>query len=359
MLLITSALAAPPTPGTDEDEQNRRLLEKARGEPAYYAYLRESLRQFLALPPEQQERIRQLDHDLYRQDPATEGRLKLALERYADWYERLPDADRQRVDGAPDAKSHLAVIKQIRRRQWEEHLPRAYHERLAKATDAERTALLQEWRQKERHHPNLVLGLPPARLAEFQLPVQAFVHDFLRPLLSPAEEERLWKAEGEWPLYPATLVELSEKHPFMLPAFATGPTWWKDLPPEVQIRLELLDAGLQRRLHEVEGRWPEFALTADAIVRARNIKLPRDLGPCSAQDLVKHRHFITKLEKELTPAEKAVLQKAEGHWPLYPHTLFQLAHKHKLTIPGGAVRVHLPGPREFWDKLRNAENPSK
>src|SRR5207302_963058 len=150
-----------------------------------------------------------------------------------------------------------------------ERLPRAYRERLARAAEPERTALLREWREQERQRRERALLPPPTRLAEFKLPLDAFVRDCLQPLLSPAEAERLNKAEGEWPRYPTP-----------------------------------------------------------------------------------NRHFIPKVEKQLTPAEEEALRNAEGHWPLYPHLLFELAEKHQVTVPGGGVRIHLPGPVDFWNRFR-------
>ncbi|HMC67127.1 MAG TPA: hypothetical protein VKI65_19480, partial [Gemmataceae bacterium] len=41
-----------------------------------------------------------------------------------------------------------------------------------------------------------------------------------------------------------------------------------------------------------------------------------------------------------------------GNWPLYPRTLFELAYKHHLTLPGQFAVVSLPGSREQWEKYR-------
>src|SRR5205823_4653739 len=55
----------------------------------------------------------------------------------------------------------------------------------------------------------------------------------LSPLLSDEEKERLAKAEGHWPLYPVTLVELADKHPLALPSHH-GATQVSGLPAAVQ-----------------------------------------------------------------------------------------------------------------------------
>ena len=55
------------------------------------------------------------------------------------------------------------------------------------------------------------------------------------------------------------------------------------------------------------------------------------------------------IDKELMPtlkdAERAKLHEAEGRWPDYPLALLDLAHKNNLTVTG----MDLPGPREFWN----------
>src|SRR6059058_5679045 len=59
----------------EELEQNRHLLAKWRQDPAHYARLCYHLSQFLALPPEQQERLRRLDRELHEEDSITSAQL--------------------------------------------------------------------------------------------------------------------------------------------------------------------------------------------------------------------------------------------------------------------------------------------
>src|SRR5438132_12752881 len=95
LLLIALPLVAL-ADGNDEQERNRKLLEKARSDPQHYARLLQDLQAFLALPEERQQELRRLDHDLHDENSASHARLQRALERYSDWLQRLPEADRNR-----------------------------------------------------------------------------------------------------------------------------------------------------------------------------------------------------------------------------------------------------------------------
>jgi hypothetical protein len=343
--------------------QNRLVFQQAKGDPARYARLRENLDAFRRLSPDRQEAVRRLDRELAKQEPAAQKRLIKTLERYRAWSDSLPEADRRRIETATDAYARLRAVKEIRARQWEESLPRAYRDQLARAAPAERAALLKKWRQDEkrrqqdwqtafRHWQELSAGPPPARLADFPPAVRAFVTENLRPMLSREDEERLRKAEGRWPQYPATLVELADKHPYVLPGPLTGPARFRDLPAGLQKQLEKLGPGLLGGLREAEGKWPDYALAVAAVAKMHDITLPRSLGPSRPGDFPRQLGaFIRRrLEPALTSEEKSRLQMAEGHWPLYPRTVAELAASHHLYIPG--PRVHLPGPRDYWDKYR-------
>ena len=72
----------------------------------------------------------------------------------------------------------------------------------------------------------------PVRLSMLPADVQKFVEENLRPLLSKAEEKRLKEAEGKWPRYLRTLVELADTHPISVlgPIGPTGLNAPKDMP---------------------------------------------------------------------------------------------------------------------------------
>src|SRR5262249_52041548 len=135
---------------SSEMEQNRRQLELWRKDKQNYVRLLNELRAFLGLSAEKQRDMRVLDRALAQEKPSRRARLFDAMERYADWLERLPPADRLRIRQASTADDRLRVIREIRLRNWIEHLPRADRERLAKLQGAEREKLLAQLRKRDR-----------------------------------------------------------------------------------------------------------------------------------------------------------------------------------------------------------------
>ena len=69
----------------DRTEENRKLLEKWRQEPAHLARLQHDLAFFQQLSSERQQRLRKLDRDLQEENPAQRARFGRVLQRYADW----------------------------------------------------------------------------------------------------------------------------------------------------------------------------------------------------------------------------------------------------------------------------------
>jgi hypothetical protein len=373
--LLAVVLASPPTargpvptaqassePAAEDLEENRQLLEKWRADPVHAARLRHDLRAFLALPPDQQERLRRLDKDLYDEDSFAAARLLRVLERYVEWLERLPPADRQRVEATADATERLQLLKEMREREWIERLPRALREELEKLAPDQRLARIAELRQDERrrreewqvamrHWDELLQKRPqPARLADFPSDVTRFVQESLMPVLSPEEKKRLWRAEGRWPLFPRTLVELTDRHAIPLPGPMTGPSRYQDLPAEVQQRLPVLKNAPPPFVQKAEGRWPQYAIAVTELARKRKLVLPKQLGPARPQEFsTAIQEFLDKqLLPVLEPEEKNRLKRAEGLWPRFPRELLDLARKHYLQVPG----MGLPGPPALWDKFR-------
>ncbi len=344
-------------------EQHRRLLEKWRQDPIHYARLSSELRHFLALSPDEQERLRRLDRELHEEDSVTSARLLRVLERYVTWREQLPPADRERLEATRDPKARLELIQALREREWIERLPRAVREALQNQAPDQRPARIAELRQEERrrreewqvairHWDELLRKVPqPARLAEFSPDVRSFVRESLWPMLSQAEKDRLRQAEGRWPLYPRTLVKLSDQHPILLPGPPTGPARFHELPAAVQERLPML-RNSPPLVRQAEGKWPHYAMAVTELARRRKITLPQPLGPAHAENFSPAiREFLTqKLMPVLEQEEKNRLKRVEGQWPRYPQVLLDLARKHYLQVPG----MGLPGPREFWDKFRTA-----
>jgi hypothetical protein len=368
------ALALNEQPGEDPKavlEQNRRLLEKWRADPEHYARLQQDLKAFQELPPERQESLRKLDHDLHAEEPAVQARLWRVLDRYTAWLDKLPEADRARIESAPNAKERLRRVKEIRDRQWVSRLPKKQQHEFWKLPPEEQPKAIARLRQAARvrrlewfwaSHPRDEAALKrarPTRLVEFPPEVQFYFGQTLNHLLRQPDRKRLQRAEGHWPLYARTLAQLVEEHPFTLPGLPNrGALWpinYRLLPKDVQKALPLsaLDGKQTRRLNQAIGKWPEYAIEFTKIASERKVDLPRQLGPCRPGDFFPLvQNFIENrlIKNVLTNDEVAKLAAEEGQWPEYPRLLLQLARKHGVVIPGMAV----PGPREFWQAMKTA-----
>jgi hypothetical protein len=341
-------------------ERNRLLLDKYRRDDIdHYQRLQNDLKAFWKLPPAHQERLRKLDRELHQLEPGERERLGMVLKRYTDWYARLSEEDRQRVDAA-EGRRRLRVVREIRERQFLERLPTPLREEVEKASSRKRRTKIAQIRQAERAQRRQWTGtfrvrrLAPRRMSDLPREVQDFVAAELLPRLTPAEKAKLAKAQapgGRGSKLTRLLVEMNERHPVLPPGpdgRIAGP---KDLPPG--LRRDLSDrierAGLGPRLAEATGRWPEFALVVAEAFAGSPEPLP-PLGASRPEEFPPAvRTFLKeKLGKVLTGPEKGRLKKAEGTWPGYPLLLLQLAEKHKLAVPG----MSLPGPSDLWDAAR-------
>jgi hypothetical protein len=364
-LIVLAAAAALPAlagPGaSDESERNRRLLEQWRADPEHYARLRRDLKAFWELPPEQRDRLRRLDRELRQADARTQKRLWGVLERYAGWLERLPEADRQRIARA-DRADRVRVIREVRERQFYDRLPAGQRSGLARLPEPELRAQLDRLRREERELrlacTQLAAARPaapfkPTRMDDFPADVRGYVANVLWHQMKTEEKDQLKSADGApWPLLARTILELAEKHPVKLPGPVTGPSSFADLPVAFRNAMPPKDLPppQHRRLRDLQGRWPEFAMEYSAVARQRGVTLPRQLGPCHPKEFdASVALFIDHtLLPKLTSAEKEELKAAEGHWPDYPRLLVELAKKHGLEIP----YLRLPGPRDLWQRAR-------
>jgi hypothetical protein len=366
ILLILVPLFGGAESGNDELEHNRLLLEKWRKDPEHNETLRRNLRAFLALPEERQKRLRQLDHDLHEEESATSVRLQSVLERYAEWLQGLPEADRQRIQREADPQRRLEIVRELREREWVQRLPRAIREDLEKLPADQRRVRITQLRQEEhkrrrqwqvaiRNWAELTQNRPQiTRLQDLAPDVKTFVHESLFPMLTPEEKNRLLQAEGKHPLFLRTLVELADKHPIRLPGPTTGPARFEQLPSELQTRLKRVKDWPSPQVKQAEGKWPDYAIQVTQFARAsaHKVRLLKQLGPCRPGEFSPPvREFI---EKKLVPAlgadDAAMLHRAEGNWPRYPNLLLRFAWKHGLQVPG----MRLPGPPQMWNPYRVA-----
>jgi hypothetical protein len=359
LLVPVFALADAPADG-----DNRQLLDKMKAsDPQHYARLRHNLAVFRNLPTARQETLRKLDRDLQEETTTTRQRLERVMERYAEWLERLPEAERQSIVQAPDRKTRLQRIHDIRAKQWVKRFPKAQADRIAKLPEAERPELIKKLRQEEleerldwqaaQRHWKAALANPgalPTKLDMLSEEAREAFEKSLKPLLSRDEEKLLKEAEGKWPRFPRTVVELADNHPLTLQG-PVGPTTIKELPPKLVAFLEN-EKGFKpfyNRLKEAEGKWPEFGVALRDLARSPFMRkmfpvahqlLPVKSTPSQPQDFAPIvQQFI---EKKLIPAlddnEAARLKKTESQWPGYPQLVLELARWHNLAVPTGPTR---------------------
>jgi hypothetical protein len=376
LALPVAAALASSEPGAEDLDRNARLVERyRRDDPAYYERLRRDLRAFHRLPEERQEKLRRLDRALHEQDSATQKRLWAVLDRFSAWLERLPEKDRRRVEDAPTREERLRVIKELREQEFIRRLPKRERENLEKLSGEERAAEVARLREEERQvrlawnpdgRPDAVALNPdrPVRPADLSADARTYLKEILVPMLSEKERAELRAAEGQWPLFARTLLELAEKHPVNLPPGRTpGPISPRDLKGEARaVFNELMGPGpkgmapaMKQGLRQTYGKWPDFAkeLTRQAAKHGHPIK---PLAACRPDEFMPPvETFIAKeLLPRLNPAEQDELAKALGKWPDYPEKVLALSKKHNLDVP----MMRLPGARELWDRVRSvAELP--
>jgi hypothetical protein len=358
--------------GSEELEINLRKLAQWRADPEHYARLKRDWSAYMALPRDQRSRLKRLDEDLHALESGTQARLWAVLQRFHDWLDRLSVEERHQIEAAADTAQKLHVIKMLREREWVAQLPRALRERVGNTPEgAERAVLIAQLRKQERDrraewlralHQRTEAFMPdsqPSRLTDFPAEIQEFVRKSLLPALGEEERKRLAAVEGHWPAYPRLLVQLADRHPAVLPPGAAdqvGPTRPNHLPKDLRERLLRKLGPVQKIvLNQSEGKWPDYALAIARMARIKQFSLPSQVFancPCRPKDFTPAVQKF--LEKELLPrlnqSEQKNLLRLEGSWPEYPTAVMDLARKLKLTVPG----TRLPGPTEFWDRLRVA-----
>jgi hypothetical protein len=357
LLLGMVWLARADQPAYDEVELNRVQLEKWKKDAPHYARLRRSLTEFLQMPTERQEAMRQLDRDLQAEDSATGARLMRVLDRYADWLNQLPEEDKQAVLKANGTAERLQRIKQIRDHEWIQREPKNVQDQLVRLAPAEQTARISQLRKAEADFH----GQWDAAILyqdqfnklrntteKFANELHFFIKESLEPMLTQEEKKQLAEVKDKWPLFEMKLVELADKHPVKLPGPTTGPKKFEELPTAVQ--KDIRNFKNAQALLANQGHWPEYAEAVITVAARRGVVLSAPLGKCHEAEFVQPiQEFI---RKELKPAlganEKKNLEGDEGIWPAYPRRLMNLARAHRLPVPGMA----LPGPRDVWEAFR-------
>jgi hypothetical protein len=358
MLPLLIAVPLLPLFGADEAEQRRKVARLKAANPAYYAYLRQETRAFLALPPTRRQQLVQLDQDLHGYTSSEQKHLVEVMNRYTEWLYQLPEAERRQVLETKDRAQRLRLIRQLRERQWLRSQPRAVQERVERleklrqppavvaartvgqgaapraggplgalasvlapidpAADyiarlkAEEKKRQEKWQVAGRHWEDLLAQKPMPNLPiHFGRDVDRYVNDYLRHLVSKEEWERLKAAEGHWPQYPYLLVELADRHPLALPG-THGMDRIDKLPLDVKEGLakpfikgkdvfkkknpKQFDTILANtKIKPWENHWPQFGTAVAEYARDRNLTLPTELWPARLRDLSPQmREFVTE-----------------------------------------------------------------
>lgn len=162
--VVVMAAASALVLGADEDssealERNADLLSKWKADTDHYSRLRRDLKAFYAMPAARRARLRQFDRDLHALDLGKRRRLWDVLYRYNVWLDRLPEADRKRINDAGATEDRLTAIRELREKQWLARLPAKEREELETALNAQperRSSLLLKYKNEERqrkaHH---------------------------------------------------------------------------------------------------------------------------------------------------------------------------------------------------------------
>jgi hypothetical protein len=140
-------------------------------------------------------------------------------------------------------------------------------------TDRERRA---RWQRPPRYRPDAAAR--PARLADFPPEVQDFVKDVLQPRLSAAEKGRLRAAEGRWPQLARAILELAERHAVLPPPrWVSLPPNEFPAPVQAFLKDKLLPAltpAERQRLRKAEGRWPQYPRLVLELARQHHLAVP-------------------------------------------------------------------------------------
>ncbi len=374
VLVLGPLVAANPGEPSEDLEHNRALLNEYLASPETYQRLRRDLRAFYALPRERQEKLRRLDKAMHEGGPREQERRWAVVARYVAWLERLPEPDRQRVLGAGGPDARLAIVREIRDRQWIDSLPEKSKLRagLRKLSPAERAPFVALERRKERERRAHLQSAPmppafPTRLRDLPPEVVAFVRKTLRPMLSEEESKKLDGTEGKgWPQYLRVVRTLADRHPVLPPVHGKkGATRLEELPaaykraftPPKAIKPNRAEQfqKMLAQLKKHEGRWPDYARKAAELgenlaAKRKGVVLP-PLGACRPDQFAPEmqRFLLERLRPPfLTGDEFKELKAREGHWPRYPLYLHKLARDKALIVPG----LTLPGPADLWVGVR-------
>ncbi|MBA2225086.1 anti-sigma factor family protein [Thermogemmata fonticola] len=353
-------------------------------EPPSSTTFAQLVEEFRRLAPNRQAALRELDRELFAQDPAEREYLLRILEAYALWLSRLAPDQRRFILSAGDTAQRLQRVREIREQQWLEALPVEQQKRIRSLSTQERIETIRRLKRHEtdrreswsfirRHAEEIAANRIPwpfhdeaLRKVVVEFARQAFQLDEPgKERLTANERQRyvaaLHTAEqaggSAWFSYGREVYNLSRKYErFLLP------------PPRSQPVLDHTDLGPAARFFEkgraqavtapFRGKWPEFALAvldySNSLPPTERPKLP-PLGPARLEELREplRRVIEQELWPKLRPREREALTAVEGKWPDYCRELRKWAALHDVSLPG----IMLPGSPRHWETLYGARLP--
>ena len=361
LAVLAGRLFAVPEPTAEELKENRAQVEQWHKYPEQIARLRRDLQAFRAQPEARREQILKLDYDLHQESWSTRTRLRNVLDRYAEWLERQSDADRDAIQNAPTKAARIALIQELRNKEWMQGRARVVQDRWNALKADERSLFVRKEREKDRERQKgwqvairywkpLMEGRTPTRFNDLDPRDQIGVKEYLLPMLSTDEKQRLAGAEGSWPGYVLTLVDIADRHPLALPG-TEGPRTFAELPRLIQ---QMRFKGKEPVLPKPKpGAWTEFAVAVlEQNDKRGNKPFPNEFWARSNASLrpPMQEYVDNTLKPALTTDELERLAQAEGKWPAYPVAIRELAEAHRLPAP--PWQTALFGPREQWDPYR-------
>jgi hypothetical protein len=392
-LFAATALWAAGEPTAEELEQNQRRVEALRKQPDLIARLRENLQAFEKLKDKKKHAVLQLDQDLHELAANKQARYWNVLERYADWLEHLRKEDLQLIKDAPDAAARLAVIKDLRDREWMQGQPKAYRLEWEKLQGEARGQFVAKLRLDERQkHQRWVISQRfwkelesqktlPCRLSDFAVEVKGkvkdkeapktvnkveiYVNDYLKPYMTAQEEEQLKEAEGRWPDYPVVLVEIASRRTPALPPQTKELRKFDDLPRPIKKALTEIKGKESKKaaksFHQLDGSSDFARRLVELAANPKDNKLPFEHEYLASNPASLQKPMKKFWDEDLVPAVKKdnddlrKLTSSEGKWPDFPLAIQELARKHSLTPPWHI----LPDPDKWhWDRYRTRNQGS-
>ena len=381
----------------EDDPASASPSPAAASETISLAAQQKLIEQFLSYSPARRQQLRTLHMQFGELTPKDRAPLRRTLEAYAVWLDRLPDALRKEILGAPSGSERFETVLRIREKLWRESLTPSQQKALKTvASVEERTQLLSELKQREQTfrrewefahrqwQPNKSDDQKayPFNKPELAKPLddyirRAFGVDLNAPFDKKADTSapcRLTREElvelkyrheaaikeGYWFSYGACLLQLAEAHP-MLPEPGKGkPLTQMDQPPLTLPAVRRLakndGANLQQRFKATIGRWPDFALEIHKLDAASKDKLP-PLGPCRPGEFADDVELFVKdqLAPKLDRKERDRLDSQLGKWPEYPRAVIELAKAKNLSVPGAM----LPGEPKLWNEYYRISGAKK